>query len=203
MAQLQEPRHSARLILRAPELSDLDDLASIYASELVNRYLYSEPRDRMQTLAVLEQHVASPRELSIDNVLFVSVVWAASNRVIGDFILKWKVDVHRQGEVGGSLHPDFQGRGLAVEVYHELLEIGFDDYHLHRIVGRCDGRNAASIRSLEKAGFHREAHLVENEFIKGEWTDEVILAIRRDQWLESTPRATVRAQTEDSPPSVV
>jgi RimJ/RimL family protein N-acetyltransferase len=27
-----------------------------------------------------------------------------------------------------------------------------------------------------------EARLIENEFVKGEWTDEVILAIRREQW---------------------
>jgi RimJ/RimL family protein N-acetyltransferase len=67
-------------------------------------------------------------------------------------------------------------------VYHELLEIGFENYQLHRIIGRSDGRNAASIRSLEKAGLHQEAHLVENEFVKGEWTDEVVLAIRREQW---------------------
>jgi RimJ/RimL family protein N-acetyltransferase len=36
---------------------------------------------------------------------------------------------------------------------------------------------------LEKVGLQREAHLIENEFVKGEWTDEVVLAIRRNQWL--------------------
>lgn len=69
MARLLEPRRSARLILRAPELSDPDDLASIYESEIVNRYLYSRPRDRLRTFALLEQHIASPQELTIDNVL--------------------------------------------------------------------------------------------------------------------------------------
>jgi len=187
MARLLEPRRSARLILRAPELSDLDDLTSIYESEIVNRYLYSKPRDRLQTLALLEQHVASPRELSVDNMLYAAVVWPASNQVVGDFILWWKHNDHRQGEIGGSLHPDFHGRGLAVEVYHELLEIGFQEYDLHRIVGRCDARNTASIRSLEKAGLRQEAHLVENEFVKGEWTDEVILAIRKDDWSRPAP----------------
>jgi RimJ/RimL family protein N-acetyltransferase len=28
----------------------------------------------------------------------------------------------------------------------------------------------------------REAHLVENEFVKGEWTDELIYAILRREW---------------------
>ncbi len=197
MARLIEPRRSARLILRSPELFDLDDLTSIYGSETVNRYLYSQPRDRLQTLALLEQHVASPREISLDNKLYVAVVWPASSRVIGDLVLWWKHDEHRQGEIGGSLHPDFHGRGLAVETYRELLEIGFREYDLHRIVGRCDARNTASIRSLEKAGLHQEAHLVENEFVKGEWTDEVILAVRKDDWSR-----TVATRAETDPPNV-
>jgi hypothetical protein len=30
---------------------------------------------------------------------------------------------------------------------------------------------------------YREAHLVQSEFIKGEWTDELIYAILRDEWV--------------------
>jgi RimJ/RimL family protein N-acetyltransferase len=29
----------------------------------------------------------------------------------------------------------------------------------------------------------REAHLVENEWVKGEWTDEVIYAVLADEWV--------------------
>jgi hypothetical protein len=36
-----------------------------------------------------------------------------------------------------------------------------------------------------KGGQVREAHLIENEFVKGEWTDEVVLAIRKSQWEDS------------------
>jgi RimJ/RimL family protein N-acetyltransferase len=182
VAQLAQPRQTKRLTLRRPELTDLDDLALIYADESVNRYLYSEPRDRLQTLTSLERTIAQPSEVIEENVLVVAVVLRETGRVIGDFILKWAADEHRQGEIGGSLHPDFHGRGYAAEVYQELIELAFTQYSLHRLVGRCDARNLASIRSLEKAGLHEEAHFVENEFVKGEWTDEVVLAIRRDQW---------------------
>jgi RimJ/RimL family protein N-acetyltransferase len=163
-------------------MTDLDDLALIYENTIVNQYLYSHPRDRLQTLAALERSVARPQELSDENVLGVVVVLRDTNRVIGDFILKWSGDVHRQGEIGGSLHPDFHGQGFAAEVYYELLDIAFTEHNLHRVVGRCDGRNAASIRALEKVGLVREAHFVENEFVKGEWTDEVVVAIREGQW---------------------
>lgn len=180
------PRKTDRLTLRAPLRSDLDDLAVIYANEGVNRYLYSQPRNREQTRALLEKRIAQTPDASGDNVLFIVAVFNETNRVIGDFMLRWGDNEHRQGEIGGSLHPDFHGRGIASEVYRELLEVGFIDYDLHRIVGRCDGRNRASIRSLEKVGLRQEAHLVENEFVKGEWTDEVILAILQDTWRQRT-----------------
>ena len=33
----------------------------------------------------------------------------------------------------------------------------------------------------------REAHLVQSEFIKGEWTDELIYAILRSEWAARRP----------------
>jgi RimJ/RimL family protein N-acetyltransferase len=35
---------------------------------------------------------------------------------------------------------------------------------------------------LARLGMRREAHLVQNEWIKGEWTDELIYAILADEW---------------------
>jgi RimJ/RimL family protein N-acetyltransferase len=170
--------------LRRPTLDDLDDLALIFEREDVCRYLYWEPRDRDETLAVLNTRVKRTEALEHDNLINVVIERRDESGVIGDFMLRWKEDEHHQGEVGGSLHPDFHGRGYAVEIYEALLALAFDVYQLHRVVGRCDGRNTASKRSLEKSGFHQEAHLVENEFVKGEWTDEVIMAIRRSEWVE-------------------
>jgi RimJ/RimL family protein N-acetyltransferase len=182
MVQLAQPITTERLVLRRPALADLDDLAVIFEREDVTRYLYWEPRDRDETLDVLRKRVERSEELEEDNVINVSVERRGERGVVGDFMLHWKENEHRQGEIGGSLHPDVHGRGYATEIYGALLALAFERYRLHRVVGRCDGRNTASIRSLEKAGLHQEAHLIENEFVKGEWTDEVIMAIRRSEW---------------------
>lgn len=168
--------------MRRFELDDLDDLALIFANEEVNRYLYTEPRDRTETLETLQGRLAKPEEATEENILNVAIELRDTKRVIGDFMLRWIDNEHRQGEMGGSLHPDFHRLGVASEVYEELLVLAFTQYGLHRVVGRCDARNAASVRSLEKVGLHQEAHLVENEFVKGEWTDEIVMAIRKDEW---------------------
>jgi RimJ/RimL family protein N-acetyltransferase len=169
MVQLAQPLVTSRLELRRFTLDDLDALTSLYEREDVNRYLYFEPRDRAATLELLHGRLARPEATSDDeeNVLFVAVVERESARLVGDFMLRWSNNQHRQGEMGGSLHPDVHGRGYAGEIYRELLTLAFDKYDLHRVIGRCDARNAASIRSLAKAGLHQEARLEENEFVKG------------------------------------
>jgi RimJ/RimL family protein N-acetyltransferase len=181
MVQLARPVTTLRLTLRPFERDDLDDLALILTDESVNRYLYSEPRDRDEVFVVLERRLERDEEVADDNVLRIAVELRDTSRLIGDFMLHWRNE-HRQGEIGGSLHPDYHGQGYASEIYVVLIELAFSTYGLHRVVGRCDARNTASIRSLEKAGLRREAHFIENEFVKGEWTDEVVLAVRASEW---------------------
>ena len=53
---------------------------------------------------------------------------------------------------------------------------------MHRVVGRLDARNGPSARVLERLGMRREAHFVSNEYVKGEWTDEVVYALLEDEW---------------------
>lgn len=185
MVQLLQPISTARLVLRSFERKDLDDLVLIFQDESVNRYLYSVPRTREQTLEALVKRITEVDATQSENILHVAIELRETQRLIGDFMLRWHDDEHHQGEMGGSLNPEFHGLGYASEVYGALLELAFNRYDLHRVVGRCDGRNASSVRSLEKAGLHQEAHFVENEFVKGEWTDEIVLAVLRRDWIST------------------
>ncbi len=178
MARLDPARETGRLRLRPFEGRDLDRLTELVADPSVNRYLYSEPRTADEARTLLDDRLArDPDEPRMN----VCVALRLSDEMVGDFVLRWD-PTHRQGEMGGSLLPAHQGHGYATEVYGVLLGVAFDELDLHRVVGRCDARNRASIRSLERAGLRREAHLVENEFVKGDWTSEVVLAQRAEPW---------------------
>jgi RimJ/RimL family protein N-acetyltransferase len=50
------------------------------------------------------------------------------------------------------------------------------------MIGRCDARNAASAGVLRHIGMRQEALFRENEWVKGEWTDELVFAILADEW---------------------
>ena len=53
---------------------------------------------------------------------------------------------------------------------------------LHRVIRRTEARNVASARVLEKLGMRREAHLVENEWVNGEWQSELVYAMLDREW---------------------
>jgi RimJ/RimL family protein N-acetyltransferase len=49
---------------------------------------------------------------------------------------------------------------------------------------------------LERLGLRREAHLRENEWVKGEWTDELIYAIRAPEWRAQNSGSCVRGRMQ-------
>jgi RimJ/RimL family protein N-acetyltransferase len=105
--------------------------------------------------------------------------------VVGDVALWLVSEEHRTGEVGFVLKPEFTGHGYATEMAAEMLRVGFDEVGLHRVVGRLDARNAGSAAVLERLGMRREALLVDNEWVKGEWTSELDYALLADEWATS------------------
>jgi RimJ/RimL family protein N-acetyltransferase len=176
------PVVTERLLLRPFEPDDLDALVAIHGDPGVVRYLYWDVRDRDELRGVLAEKQLRVELTKEGDVLNLAAVLAESGELVGDVTLFWHSEQHRQGEVGYIMHPAHGGRGYATEATRALLRIGFDELGLHRITGRLDGRNRASARVLERVGMRREAHFVENEQVKGEWTDEVVYALLDREW---------------------
>ena len=67
-----------------------------------------------------------------------------------------------------------------------MLGFAFGPLGLHRVIGRLETRNVGSARVLEKLGMRREAHLVENEWVKGVWQSELVYAILAREWRDGS-----------------
>jgi RimJ/RimL family protein N-acetyltransferase len=176
------PILTERLSLRPLTDGDLDDVHAYYSRPEVTRYLYWGTRDRDGSREALDDYSRYTALESEGDGLVLAMVARDGGRVVGQVSLHWDSEEHRQGEIGFVVNPDYHGRGLAREAAMAMLRLGFDDLGLHRITGRCDARNLASARLMERLGMRREAHLVENEFVKGEWTDELVFAMLEQEW---------------------
>ncbi|MFC8619562.1 GNAT family N-acetyltransferase [Micromonospora purpureochromogenes] len=176
------PVRTARLDLRLFTADDFDALHAYQSRPDVTRYLYFGPNDEAASREALARKRARVALREPGDVLNLAMVRRETGEVVGDVLLTWTSAEHRQGEIGYVLHPDHAGRGYATEASREMLRLGFDRLGLHRIVGRLDARNTASARVLERLGMRREAHLRENEFVKGEWCDELVYALLARDW---------------------
>ncbi len=176
------PIETERLVLRPYEPGDYDAVLAIESREDVNRYLYSEPRSPEEVRAILERKLGETALRDEGDTLGVAVVLPATGAMIGGCILHWASREHGTGEIGFVLHPDHHGHGYAAEAARPLIDFGFAEVGLHRIIGRLEARNAASARVLEKLGLRREALLIENEWVKGEWQSELDYAILEREW---------------------
>jgi RimJ/RimL family protein N-acetyltransferase len=176
------PLETDRLLLRPFTPGDFDALHAYQSRPDVTRYLYWEPRTEDEVREALEKKLASTTIRSEGDVLSLAVVLKESEDLVGDFILHWTSQEHQQAEIGYIIHPDHAGHGYVTEAGHVLLRIAFRDLGLHRVIGSTDARNIASGRVLEKLGMRKEAHLVENEYVKDEWQSEVVYAILDREW---------------------
>lgn len=84
-------------------------------------------------------------------------------------------------ELGYMILPEHHNKGYVSEAVNTLLNYAFNALNFHSIEAIIDPRNIASERVLQKNGFRKEAHLIENEFYNGEFLDTVIYSIlKRD-----------------------
>jgi RimJ/RimL family protein N-acetyltransferase len=85
--------------------------------------------------------------------------WAVVEVQTGDFIGFCGLKKHEDGEVdlGYRLRRDRWGRGYATEAAQGCIAYAFHELKLDSLIGRVAKDNYASIRVLEKLGFHREA----------------------------------------------
>jgi aminoglycoside 6'-N-acetyltransferase len=111
-----------------------------------------------------------------------AVALRATGHLIGDCAARPHADDPRQCEIGFTIAPDYQGRGYATEAARLLVGYLFTARGKHRITACCDARNAASAALLERLGMRQEGHLRQSSWAKGQWTDDLLYALLRDEW---------------------
>jgi RimJ/RimL family protein N-acetyltransferase len=182
------PVQTDRLLLRPFAATDFDALLAIQSRADVARYLYWDPRTAAEVRETLDAKVRATAIVAEGDNLSLAAVLRESEELIGDCSLHWASAEHRQAEIGFVFHPDHHGYGYATEAAGALLALAFDELKAHRAFGRLEARNTASARVLERLGMRKEAHLVENEHVKGEWQSEVVYALLEREWLSRRRR---------------
>jgi RimJ/RimL family protein N-acetyltransferase len=175
---------TARLTLQELRESDAERVHAYASDHEVVRYLDWGPNsveDTPRFLALARE----ARESSPRTAYHLAIALRPDDRAIGGCRIEIRDAATGAGDLGYVLDRAHWGHGYATEAGRALLGFGFGRLALHRIWARCDVRNAASARVLEKLGMRREGHLRHDVRQKGEWHDSYLYAILEPDWRDS------------------
>jgi RimJ/RimL family protein N-acetyltransferase len=177
------PIHAERLTLRVLEPADAEAVFAYRADPGVSRYQGWVPASAAEVRAFIAG-LAGIGPDTPGRWFQLGIVLRATGELVGDCGLRVSESEPREVEVGITVAPAFQRRGLAGEALRALLGFLFDGLGKHRVYGSVDPRNTASLAMLERVGMRREAHFVESLWFKGVWADDVVCAMLAREWRE-------------------
>ncbi|WP_293132228.1 GNAT family protein [Microcoleus sp. bin38.metabat.b11b12b14.051] len=171
-----------RLLLRKITLNDASDMFEYASNPEVSEYtMWSTHVSIEDTKYFLKSltRMYKRREL-VD----WGIVHKAEKKFIGTCgFVEWSM-THSRAEIGYALSARHWGEGYMSEAVNAIIEFGFREMLLNRIMGRCEVNNIASARVMEKVGMQLEGILRQQVFVKGQYWDLKIYSILREEFFD-------------------
>ena len=152
------------MTLRRLRAADLPAFQAYRNDPEVGRYQGWEPMSDATAAVMIARMAAAPCPAPGDWVQ-IAIADAVTDELLGDIGLHVSAS-GEEAELGITLAPSAQGRGLAAEAAGALIGMLRAQTQVRRLVGITDVRNTASARLLERLGMMFEAE--EETVFRGE-----------------------------------
>ena len=149
------PRAAGPVVLRRLSTQDLRAFQAYRNDADVGRYQGWRAMSDAQALEFLDD-VATQPLLRAGHWTQIAIADAHGNALCGDIGLHVAAD-GTQGEIGFTLAPQAQGRGLGTAAVRCALALLVEHTAVARIIAVTDARNEPSVRLLERVGMTRIA----------------------------------------------
>lgn len=173
-----------RLIMRKMLVSDYKDMFEYSCRPETSKYLlwtpHVSPKFSKRYLSYLQGQYRD------ENFYDFALENRATGKMIGTCGFTTFDLENNSAEVGYVLNPDYWGIGLAPEALRRLMQFGFTELRLHRLVAKIINENSASKRVAEKCGFRHESTHKDAMLIKGEYRTICEYAILAPEYFTHT-----------------
>lgn len=170
---------SHRLYLRPAKLEDFEAIK--YYRQDVENCRYIRPPESDQAVQNIVTQLSKPWKIE-ENYWNGLVVCLRNGTVIGEVVFRVEDWEQQRAEIGYRFNAMYGGKGFCTEATSLLLEHIINIIGFHKVVAKCDPRNIASYRVMEKLGFVREAFFQEHYLIGEEWTDQYDYGLLAKNW---------------------
>jgi len=166
--------------LRAPELGDLERNARWVNDREVThflalRYPFSQPAEESWLRGYCE------RPQSHAGVLFA--IETKDGRHIGHVELADGSPEDRKARLGVVIgEKDCWSRGYGTDAVSTMLRFAFDEMNLNKVWLTTFDLNARAQACYRRCGFVEEGHLRDARYAEGEYHDELIMSVLRDEF---------------------
>jgi len=169
-----------KIRLRALEKSDLTKVWEWVNDEEV-MWFWAAPRNT-QSLAEVEQWFARLQELAgYSSKQFI--IENEEGMPIGRIFYEHLDTRHQRTEVGMQIgEKEYWGRGYGTDTMITFLDYLFNELGLHRVYLRFQSYNTRALKCYEKCGFVQEGILRRHSFARGEYHDDLMMGILRDEF---------------------
>jgi len=164
-----------RLLLRRIAPTDCDEIFALRSNPENMKYV---PRPLAKTKEEALGHITMiDAKIENNEGINWAITLKGSPKFIG-IIGHYKIAPENfRAEIGYMLLPEHQNKGIMTEAIKAAVDYAFNIMNLHSLEAIIDPRNTASELVLQKNGFVKEAHLLENEYYDGAFLDTVIYSL--------------------------
>lgn len=167
---------SAGIYLRQMTYDDTENIVEWRNSDSVRkRFIY-------QGLFTKESHENWIKTMvETGKVAQMMICEMGTDKAVGSVYVRDIDRIHHKAEYGIFIgEKQARGKGYGTAAAKLMIRYCFEELELHRLFLRVYAENERAIRSYEKAGFVKEAHLREDVYIDGEYKDIVLMGILKD-----------------------
>ncbi len=162
---------------------DFDTLLSwIQDEELLLHWAGTQFRFPL-TKKKLDWYIKDTNDFNTSSTLIYKVIECETGKTIGHISLTSINRTNRSARITRVfVAASERGRGLAGMMVRELVKIGFEELHLHRISLGVYDKNQAAINCYKNCGFHTDGVLRDIQRYKEGYWSLMEMSILEDEW---------------------
>lgn len=182
LKEVKQVLKGKKVHLRPVKRSDISLFLKWFNDPEVTQYLTAYlPLTEMEEEKWLDDLAAT--RAKTDVILVIEAIIGKSSIPIGSVGLH-KINPKDQTAVLGMAigEKNYWGRGYGTEAARLILDYGFKTLNLNRVSSSAFDFNDRSINMHRKIGFKEEGRLRKARFINGQFHDEVLFGLLRNDW---------------------
>ncbi|MDO7885793.1 GNAT family N-acetyltransferase [Hymenobacter cheonanensis] len=135
----------------------------------------------LKTDAQIDQWFAATLQQA--NTLNLGIYWEETNALVGYAGLTGISATNQSGEYFIFIGEKAAwGKGLGTAVTRQIVDLGFTNYQLNRIMLTVSELNTGGLKAYTKAGFLLEGRLRQAACRQGVFHDKLVMSVLKEEW---------------------